>query len=257
MPRATAVLFGILIAAFLVVPSGCVSCKPGDTVYRVKVDDEEEAKLVRLKMWRVARAVEIVSVRYGLTDITVEVIIEDLGGLGETQPTLTPAAEVDGAKMFINKRLFVEGHPDLDDILLGLVAHELAHAMHYSRMSTRDLATLGIRYDRAMKNPDGPQVEWVRSYERLTDMTAIALGFGPELVHQKRASEQNLAENDPEHVWDFYLKEDEIVELTNDRERLRASIQEELDVLKLPSLSRLPEHLKFDQDGDVVPRSVR
>ena len=148
--------------------------------------------------------------RYGLEDITVAVVVTDLGGLGETTPAVSGLANISGAKVVLNKRLFLEEHPDLDMILVGLLAHEMMHGLHYARMPKADLVELGRRYRAMMKRPDGPQREWVRAYERLTDMLTIRLGYGEELTHQKRASEANLAANDPPQVWDFYLTEPEI-----------------------------------------------
>lgn len=83
-------------------------------------------------------------------------------------------------------------------------------------------------------------------FEQLTDMTAIALGYAEELVHQKAASEDNLARNHPPHVWDFYLKEDEIRRLAADEEELWRRIGEALVELELRSLTRWMGQLELE-----------
>lgn len=245
-----------LLAAFpaAIVLAGCISTRPGDTLLRVSTPDPEEEKTLRRELWRVERAIADVRVRYGLEDITIEVEITDLGGLGQTHPAFS-GLHVGGAKFVLNKRLFHDQHPDLDDIITGLTAHELAHALHYARMQPHDLVHLGSTYGSAMSHPEGHGRDWVRAYEQLTDMTAIALGYGEHLIHQKSASEANLAANHPPHVWDFYLKEPEIRDLMADRELLAGRIAAALGVLGLPSLEAFLEHPAFDDDGDLRRRS--
>lgn len=244
----------LLFLGWALAVAGCASTANGDTVYKISAPDQATDKLVRRELWRVSRAVEDVRVSYGLRDIDVEVLVTDIDGLGAATPTLTPAAEVRGARIVLNYRLFTDDHVELDMALLGLAAHELAHALHYANMSTADLAELGLRYDKAMRKAPDADRPWVRAYERLTDMTAIALGYGDELIWQKRASEQNLARNDPPFVWDFYLTEDEINTLKSDGDKLADEITAALDVIKLPSLRKLREHIALDEDGDVIIR---
>ncbi len=83
-------------------------------------------------------------------------------------------------------------------------------------------------------------------------MTAIALGFSDSLIHQKAASEANIAANHPPRVWSFYLHEAEIRELASDRVRLRARIEECIETLGLASLREMYEHPRFDDDGDLL-----
>jgi hypothetical protein len=246
------VLRSMVVAALVVwLPAlaGCVHVDPGGTVLNVRVDDPDEDRAVRLQMWRVERAIEIVRVEYGLEDIAVEVIVTDIGGLGETMPGLDDSLHVEAAIVTLNKSLFIEEHPDLDAILLGLLAHEMAHGLHYARMSRADTIELGVNYDQFMKHPapDTQLESWIRAYEQYTDMTTIAHGYGEQLVHQKRASEENLAIHHPPKVWDFYLHEDEIRELMADPELLVARANEHLDTLNLPSLESMREHPRFVQ----------
>ena len=238
-----------LVALLLWLPAltGCVHVDPGGTVLNVRVDDPDEARAVRLQMWRVERAVEIVRVEYGLEDIAIEVIVTDLGGLGETMPGLDDSLHVEAAIVTLNKNLFIEEHPDLDDILLGLLAHELAHGLHYARMSRADTVELGLNYDQFMKHPspDTDLERWIRAYEQYTDITTIAHGYGDQLVHQKRASEENLAIHHPPKVWDFYLHEDEIRAFMADPGAMIAAANEHLETLNLSSLDSMREHPRF------------
>ncbi|MFG0283517.1 MAG: hypothetical protein ACF8R7_03765 [Phycisphaerales bacterium JB039] len=250
--RSCCFLLVLLLAALAT--SGCASTSSGDTTYRVNAPDQATDKLVRRELWRVSRAIEDVRVSYGLRDIDVEVIVTDLDGLGAATPQLTPRAEVRGARLVLNYRLFTDDHPELDLVLHGLAAHELAHALHYANMSTADLAELGLRYDKAMRKAPDADRPWVRAYEQLTDMTAIALGYGDQLIWQKRASAENLARNDPPFVWDFYLTEEEIRSLNSNRDLLTDQVTAALDTLKLPSLRRLRERIALDEEGDVIIR---
>jgi len=244
----------LLLVVLLGQVTGCTTIRPGDTVYRIKAVDLEEEKVIRRKLWHVGRAVEDVRVRYALDDITVSVVITDLGGLGEATPTFSGLADVSGARILLSKRLFLEDHPELDMVLTGLLAHEMMHALQYARMPKQDLIEVGRRYNAAMDNPNGPQREWVRAFERLTDMMTIKLGYGEELTYQKAASEANLAANDPAMVWDFYLTEPEIRAMMADSELLDREMRAAVDVLGLPSARVMLETpVVLDEHGDLVP----
>lgn len=249
----SAILSGMRIAlcVLLLMLVGCASPQ-GKTDYRIRTTDVSEEKAIRRQLWRMTRALEDVRITYGLMNANVTVVILDKGGLGSAMPTMSPLAEVRGARITIKKELLLSDHPELDNVLLGLAAHEMAHLLHYKGMSTVDLVDLGLRYDAALKNPNGPQREWVRTYERMTDMTAIALGYGEALIWQKWAAEANLAENDPPGVWDFYLTESEIRAYMEDEEKLNADFLAALDELKLPSLKRMPSRVDRDEDGDLI-----
>lgn len=241
------------VAAICAFALGCQTPQ-GQTTFRIKVDDVGEQKAIRRELWRASKAVEDVRVKYGLTSYNVQIVVTDSEGLGSAMPTLSPIAVVKGARIVLSKLLFLSDHPEIDQIMVGMAAHEMAHAMHYTGMSRLDLLDLGRRYNKALNNPDGPQVAWVRTYERMTDMTAIALGYGDELIWQKRASAQNLALNEPKGVWDFYLTEDEIRAYMADRKAVRDAITASLEELNLPSLRRFRDRLRFDEDGDVILR---
>lgn len=224
-----------LFAALPVV--ACLHVPPGATILTVETDDPKVEQAVRPELWRVERAVEAIKIRYGLTDIGIEVVVTDLGGLGETRPALDERLGIEAAVVSLHERLFLDGHPDLDDILVGLLAHELVHGLQEARASRGDLAVIGFRYERFLLEPANESLrEWVMHFEQLTDMTAIAHGYAEELVHQKRASAENLARNHPKHVWDFYLGEDEIRALAADPESLRARMEAALIVVNLRSV---------------------
>lgn len=243
--------------AALVSPA-CINTRAGDTLYRVETDSLEEEKAIRRQLWRVGKAVEDVRMRYALEDVTVAVAVTELGGLGAATPALSGLANVSGAKVVLSKRLLLEPPSDLDQVLVGLLAHELMHALHYARFSRADLATIGLRYDAMMRDEHGPQREWVRAYERFTDMLTIKYGYGLELIHQKRASEANLAANDPPQVWDFYLTEAEIRGYLADDASLDRDIEAAMAIIDLPSVEALRDlPLLFDADGDFVPRRRR
>lgn len=236
----------LLALAFL---TGCISVDTGGTAINLRTDSEAKEARIRTELWRIEKAVEQVRFRYGLNHVPVEVIVTDLGGLGETIPALDGMASVHGGIVRINESTLLDLHPDTDDILLGLFAHELAHALHYDRLSPTDLARLGTRYNRYYNSLDEELRPWIEAYEQLTDMTAIALGYAEPLIHQKHASEANLATNHPDHVWDFYLNESEIRALDADRSLLYQRIDEALAIVDLPSLNFLAGKPVFDEFG--------
>jgi len=241
----------LLLILILACPAltGCIHVDRGGTVINVRTDDEAKEARIRHNLWRVDKAVEEVKWAYGLTDIPVEVIVTHMGGLGQTMPALDGLGHTDGAIVTINEIILLEPGPDTDLVLLGLFAHELAHAMHYDRMHEGDLIELGTRYNRYMKTEGEALLEWVRAYEQLTDMTVIALGHAEALVHQKRASEANIAQNHPQHVWGFYLTEEEIVALDADRAELNRRMAEALAMLQLSSLHFVAADPVYDEYG--------
>ena len=230
----------------------------GATTINVRTGDWNEEKQIRRELWRIVRAAEDVKVRYGLTDIEIRVLVRDLGGLGQAQPRLNATLRVDRAVIVLSEDLFLGDYPELDLVIEGLVAHELSHALHYARMSRADIVTLGLSYNRFMNTPTAPTAQgWVRTYERFTDMTTIAMGYGEALIHQKRAAALNLARNEPPDVWDFYLTEDEIRAFMDDRDALREAIIASIQALNLPSLERVRASWQADDEGDAIPANRR
>lgn len=243
------------VGLLAIILGGCVSVRRGDTLFHVETAALEDEKTIRRELWRIERAIEDVRLRYGLEGVTLEIDVTDLGGLGETAPALSGLADISGAKVHINSRLFLEEElidHNLDDVLTGLIAHEFMHAWHYTHMSTADLIELGRRYQAMLDDPHGPQREWIRAYERLTDMMTIEFGYGEQLVHQKQASHANIAIHHPPAVWDFYLDGHEIRAMMADEAALRAEIAAALDILDLPSLDAARARPVFDSDGDFV-----
>ncbi|MEM9379915.1 MAG: hypothetical protein AAGB93_08175 [Planctomycetota bacterium] len=222
---------------------GCRSTESGRSSIRVVGCTPAEEDAIRLQEWRVLRAMEDVVVRYGLEGLDVDVVIEQEGGLGETRPEVDLILDVTGARVSIHRALLLDDPPAGDDVLVGLFAHELAHALHYSRMSRADLLVFAERYVRFFEDPTGSLRPWAAAYEQLTDMTAIAHGYAEPLQAQKRASALNVARHHPKKVWDFYLTEDEIADLGADRERLRERMERAARTVDLASVDRFVEDL--------------
>ncbi|MEM6568673.1 MAG: hypothetical protein AAF957_09705 [Planctomycetota bacterium] len=241
----------LLVAAALAVTllsPGCRSSHSGRSSIRVIGCTTAEEDTIRLQEWRVLRAMEDVIVRYGLEGLDVDVVIEEEGGLGESRPEVDLILDVTGAHVSINRALLLDDPPAGDDVFLGLFAHELAHALHYARIDRADLLILAERYVRFFENPSGSLKPWAAAYEQLTDMTAIAHGYGVPLQAQKRASAENVARHHPKKVWDFYLTEEEIARLDADRDLLAERMDEAAKVVGLSSLMRLVEELKVLED---------
>ncbi len=225
----------VLLCMCLWPMSGCLRTQRGDTLLDVRTNAQDEERVIRRKLWRVERSLEQIRADYGMDDLVVEVKVTDLGGLGQTSPAVSGLASVSGAKIVLSKDIFLDQHEDLDDIITGLLAHEMMHAAHYAELSARDLISLGRHYQAMMHEPTAEEYAWVRTYERLTDMLTIRLGYGEALVHQKWASEANVAANHPPHVWAFYLTEPEIRAYMTDRDRLDADIATSIEALHLSS----------------------
>ncbi|MCB9844695.1 MAG: hypothetical protein H6811_01730 [Phycisphaeraceae bacterium] len=222
---------------------GCTSHSRGSTVFLIKAADRDEEIAIRRKLPAVQGAVQEAIIAYGLERIAIEVIVREMGGLGQTTPTVDGLLRVDSARVVINKRLLLDPPDDLDDVLLGLMAHELAHALHYSRMTAPELANVGELYRRFMNSPEGSLQPWARAYEQFTDLTAIVYGFGDPLIRQKRASAENLARNHPKKVWDFYLREDDIHTLMGDPDALREALDRSARATGVGSLRRLGDRM--------------
>jgi hypothetical protein len=235
----------------LILPlAGCRATLGGGTTIRVPGATRTEEDAIRLQEWRIERAAQQVIVAYGLEGLDLEIVLEEEGGLGKTRPRLDAIAEVDGATVSINRRLFLDDPPASDDVLLGLFAHELAHALHYAHMSEVDLVVFAERYGRFYLDPQGDLRAWAAAYERLTDLTAIAYGYAEPLIAQKIASKDNVARHHPKKVWDFYLEPEEIAELAGDPSALRSRIDAAAAVVGLFSLERFVATLPVARAGD-------
>jgi len=227
----------------LALVASCSGPASRGTSIHVNAKDLAEEVTIRRQTYLVEKAIQDVIIAYEMEDLDVDVIIEEEGGLGETRPELNLDLGVHGGRVTINKLLFLEDNPAKAQILLGLFAHELAHALHYSALSRRDLLLLGVRYERFYLNPQGPLAGWARAYEQFTDMTAIAHGFGDALVEQKKRSKENISTRHPAKVWEFYLEPEEIRNLMNDTDALEARIRSALEEIGLASLDQFGEGL--------------
>ena len=232
-----------ILATLLLLACACQADGGASTSIRVEDATGEQEDEIRLQEWRVERAVQEVLVRYGLEGLNVSIVIEEEGGLGETKPNVDAILDVTGVTVSINERLFLDEPPAGDDVLLGLFAHELAHALHYSKMSRLELVEFGERYLRFFENPEGHLKPWAAAYERFTDLTAIAYGFGVPLTAQKVASKDNVARHHPHKVWDFYLEPVDIRALSKDPVALKKRIDQALDVVNIGSLREFAETL--------------
>jgi hypothetical protein len=226
--------------------AACQSSRSGETSIRVKDSSQAEELTIRKQEWKVEKAVQDVVITYGLELQNLDVVIEPEGGLGETQPNVNVLLRVKGSTVSINKLLFLEEKPEQDAILKGLFAHELGHALHYSKMSEEDLIVFGEKYERFYLEPQGHLQNWAKAYEQFTDLTAIAHGYGTSLIQQKIRSQDNVSKNHPAKVWNFYLKPAEIAELMADREALEKRIDAALRVVELDSLTRFGKALPLD-----------
>lgn len=238
----------LLIALFCVIVLGGglvfvflpprTSVARGSDAITVDVDDAEVETAIRKELYLVEKAMQEAIIAYGLEGLTVKVVIRDIGSLGETAPSLNPLLEVDAATIQMSSSLFTDPEHDLEAALGGLMAHELAHALHYSTMSDVDLVVLGEHYASCLREPGSTSCLWVEAYEQLTDMTAIAHGFAEPLVAQKLAADENIELHHPRNVWTFYLTPEEIRSLDADRGQLRARLDAALRIIELDSLTR-------------------
>lgn len=235
-PGIRAIIACVLGVALLLPLSACAT--RGGTIIAIRGSTPAEQEAIREHFPRIEAAVDQVVAAYGIGHLTVRVVVKPLGGLGETSPDVGYTARVFGGSVSLNKRLLLDPPDNIDEVLLGLFAHELAHAMHYEAMNTVDLAIFGQRYAAFYHSPNGRYQQWARAYERLTDLTAIAHGFAGPLAAQKRASTHNIEKYRPAKVWDFYLSGDEIALASMDPADLSQRISERLEEVKLPSLRR-------------------
>jgi hypothetical protein len=224
----------------------CQATRSGSTSIAVQDATKDEEVAIRKQEWKVEKAVQDVVITYDLEGQDLRVVIEHEGGLGETQPDFDLLLKVEGSTVSINKLLFLETNPEQEAILLGLFAHELGHALHYSRMSEADLVVFGEKYERFYLEPQGKLRPWAEAYEQFTDLTAIAHGYGTALIQQKIRSQDNVAKNHPPKVWNFYLKPDEIAALMADRAALGRKIDATLELVDLESLTRFAKALPLD-----------
>jgi len=235
----------LLILALALLP-GCVSTPRGSGVISVEVDDPEQEIAIRRQLYLVEEAIELAVIAYELERITIDVVVRDLGPLGQTTPDFDPFLEVDAATIKLSTTLFSDPETDLQAVLIGLMAHEMGHALHYAHMSDADLLALGERYEAFSKNPQGPERDWAKAYEQLTDMTAIAHGFAEPLIAQMVASKDNITHHHPKHVWNFYLTPEEIRELDADRALLRERMLAAAKTVDLADLTRFIESMDVE-----------
>lgn len=233
--------------------SACAGPPRGSEIITIKVNDPEEEIAIRRQLYLVEEAIQLAVIAYELEDLTIDVVIRDLGGLGQTTPDFDPLLEVEGATIILSTTLFTDPEVDLEAVLVGLMAHEVGHALHYRHMNDLELVSLGERYQAFAGNPDGPERDWAMAYEQLTDMTAIAHGFAEPLVAQKIAAQDNITHHHPKHVWNFYLTPEEIRALDADRETLRVRMQESAAIVRLAGLTKLIESIEVQEVQTAQP----
>lgn len=104
-------------------------------------------------------------------------------------------------------------------------------------MSLLELLQLELRYrSYESRLSSSKWADWVRSYERFTDLQAIAYGYGKLLIEQKRKAQlylHNIKDSyDQEYEFSAYLTEEEIASLSADADLFHTRLELELTVLK-------------------------
>ncbi len=106
-------------------------------------------------------------------------------------------------------------------------------------MSLLELLQLGLRYSSYERRLGaGKWAVWGRSYERFTDLQAIAYGYGRPLIEQKRKTrlylQENPASRDQEYELSAYLTEEEISSLSTNAALFQSRLEQELTILEWP-----------------------
>ncbi len=200
--------------------------------------------------------------KYNIGSFTQKYVLKKTQRLGNTIPRFNYLLDVTGAQINLNYALFTSNLKESDDneAVLGLIAHELAHAQHYLYFSLFELLQLGLRYESyEIKFANSQWATWVRSYERFTDIQAIAYGYADALIKQKEKTLQyiqsikNSKEKDNTHqLYEFsaYLNENEIMSLNQDRQLLKKQLQKELDILEWDVFKRIAKDFPDTHDAE-------
>ena len=176
--------------------------------------------------------------QYGIGHYSQTYVLKKTEGLGSCLPDFNILFQVKGATINLHISLFTnQQDSDLKEAIHGLLAHELAHAQHYHRLSTLELLMLGLRYGSyTLQLANSPWAEWVRSYERFTDLQAIAYGYGEALIEQKKLTRDLLGTvfsgDNPDYELSAYLTEEEIASIQQTPEVFEALLEKTLNTLE-------------------------
>ena len=220
--------------------SGCISQEKGTVILTQAVDlAPDQHDTINRHYAELVDIQDNITRAYKLGPYTQMYILRKTDRLGSTTPIFNYLLKVAGARVHLNYSLFVSTDHKADEQLAisGLLAHELAHAQHYQKMSLLELLQLGLRYrSYESRLSSSKWADWVRSYERFTDLQAIAHGYGTPLIEQKRKTRlylQNTKDSgDQEYEFSAYLTEEEIASLSADADLFRTRLEQELTVLK-------------------------
>lgn len=97
------------------------------------------------------------------------------------------------------------------EIVIGFLAHELAHVLDYARRSRINLILLGVQYLLSR--------QYRRFLERDTDVLTIMHGFGSELLqsYESVLSGEEVSQNYKKNKKEFYLSPTEISKLVKNK----------------------------------------
>lgn len=247
-----------IISSFLIIVAhvftGCSATRTNTVILTQQIQLPPEKSDVINRHYSHLVAVQDDIIRdYKIAHYTQEYVLKDTVRLGNTVPIFNWNLSVVGACVNLNYSLFTSKNDDINEemSISGLVAHELAHAQHYSRFSKIELIRLGLRYESYDKLLSNYKLApWIRSYERFTDLQAIAYGYANELIEQKRRTLQYIKEHElgEDQFYEFsaYLTPKEILLLSQDRELFTKKLEEELAVLKWSSFYEIAEEFPLD-----------
>lgn len=240
----------LITLGFLAIPFLLTACSANNTIILTQNPDipEEKADIISSHYSLLVDVQDDISRKYDILSYIQKYNIRDTARLGNTTPLLNWHFCIEGAQVNLNYSLFSSVDTSSDDKLgiYGLVAHELAHAQHYKHFSKVELLRLGLRYKSYLKHLQMSRwADWVRSYERFTDLQTMAYGYSKELIEQKRRTlnfiiDNNLGE-DQLYENSAYLTPDEIIKLSNDKELFDKELQQQLTILKWPIFKEIAE----------------
>ncbi|KEQ16225.1 hypothetical protein [Endozoicomonas numazuensis] len=234
----------------LLLLAGCSGQEEGTVILTQQVylpEDDHDA--INKNYSQLVDIQDDVARRYEIGSRTQKYVLKKTERLGSTLPRFNMGLDVTGAQINLNYSLFLANIKENNskEAILGLVAHELAHAQHYHYFSLYELLQLAIRYHSYEKKMANSQwANWVRAYERFTDLQAIAYGYANPLVEQKRKTLYYLiseSANEAQfYAFGAYLTEQEIIDMRTNPVLFHQALQETLTVLEWPIFSEIASH---------------
>lgn len=229
----------ILLICTLAILSGCSEKEEGTVILTQKVSlPASQHDAINRSYSHLVDMQDDITRKYHIGSYTQKYILKNTQRLGNATPTFNMLFDVDGADINLNYHLFLANAQSHDNksAILGLLAHELAHAQHYTLFSSLELIQLGIRYESyEIYLADSHWAEWVRSYERFTDLQAIAYGYSDALIHQKNKTLNYIkGKNSKDQNYEFsaYLTEQEIKKLSENPELFQNELEKVIKTLE-------------------------